>query len=102
MHSYLLNNYTNSEEFYCVDLTNILSENLTNEFYTIDVPIKYIEFTLNYNYSYLNSLNETYKQLLLNSNDKISLFYPLLSFSPNNYYNPFKIQSDFYQFEIDK
>jgi len=64
-------------------------------YFAYKVPSNYISFNVGYNYDYLNSLNETYKQTILNNNDKLYLFFPDLSFSPNNFQNSLDIQLDF-------
>jgi len=91
-HSELIDNYDKAKNYYCIDFTQILNQNITNIYFTDNVKNNYIHFTIYYNNDYLKTLNETYKQELLNFEKYIYFYSPILSFSPNNYQKPLDIR----------
>jgi len=91
-----------AENYSCIDYTKILKKNLTNfDFFSAEEN-NIVTFSVRYNYDYLATLNETYKQLILNSTDTIYILFPRISFSPNNYNNPLDIYLDYNWFNINK
>jgi len=100
--SRLFDKYNKAEDFYCIDFSNILNQNITNIHFSDYVKQYFIQFTIYYNYGYLASLNETYKQMLLDSEELFIFYLPKLSFSPNNYHQPIDIHMDYNCFLINQ
>jgi len=88
------------EELYCIDMKTILNKNITDGNY-VEKIAKFIELEIDYDNDYINTLNETYKQYVLNLEEGINYYLPDFSFSPNNYYNPLAIQLTIQEFSID-
>lgn len=84
----LSNSYNIDEDelqnLYCMDFNKFLNKNITN-FSSISLLIKKVRLEIQYNFTYLETLNDTYRQNMINSDDFILYFYPVFSFSPNNY-----------------
>lgn len=98
----LFSNYTEAKKFYCIDFTNILNKNITSVYYTSEVLSKNIEIFIKYDYDYLATKNETYKQKLLNSIELLYFYVLQLSFSPSNYLNPIDINLEYDFFYINQ
>jgi len=100
-YSYLFSKFESANEYYCLNFSKIVDENLTNIYFSKEVLSNYLTFTINYNDTYLSTLNNTYKQKLLKSKETIFIYYPKISFSPNNYEVPLDIQMDYSYFDIN-
>jgi len=70
-----------------IDFTNIINETITNS-NSLSLKRNFIEILLEYDYDYLTTLNETYRQSILEGKEKLSYFLPEISFSLNNYEKP--------------
>jgi len=99
---YLFDKYENATDYYCLDFSNIYNQNLTNKYFSSEVSNNFLTFTVNYNFTYLSTLNETYKQILLKSYETFYFLYPKISFSPNNYEFPLDIHLDFSFFDLNQ
>jgi len=86
----------------CLNLTSIKKKNLTNFFYSKAVQSNIIEVSLNYDYDFYNSLNETVKTYLKNRITPVGYFWPELSISPNNFTNPLDIQLNYNKFYLSE
>jgi len=91
-YSYLFNESNDADEFYCLNLTKFFTKNFTVSTSLSNSKNDYFKIIMEYNLDYLSTLNETYKQELLNIDEEISFFYPQISFSPHNYENPLEIK----------
>jgi len=100
-HSDFINYHTHSEHYHCINMKDLINENLTSNYLSNEIHTNYIEFSLKYDNDYINTLNETYKQTLLNLDERIDVLFPELS-SPNNYYNPLQIKLDFSDLYLNK
>jgi len=85
---------------YCIDFTKIYNQNMTNIHFSDGVLSNYLEFTVKFNYDYLNILNNTYKNEILSEEYIFNYYFPKLSFSPNNYEDPLSVQLDFSTFYL--
>jgi len=101
-YSYIFNYYYGPNTFTCFNLTKIFNNDLTNEYYSEYLSFNYLDFYVDYNYNYLSSLNETYRNKLLNSDEIMYFYTPQISFSPNNYKNPLYLQLNFDSLNINK
>jgi len=91
-----------AESMFCINYTKIMQQNLTNFSFLDNVQSNSIKISMEYNYDYLDKLNETYKQSLFNLQEYVFFYYPVLLFSPNNKLNPLDIQLDYNQFIISQ
>jgi len=100
--SELFNKYDEADQFHCIDFSKILNENITSNYYSEKVISKFIVLEIYYDTEYLDSLNETYRQDILNSSQEMNFFFPVLSYDPNKYNDPLDIQLDFLSFDLNQ
>jgi len=97
---YLFNKNGLAEKYYCIDNTPLVNEYFTNLYFSKNIQRNYLEFIAEYNQDYLSKLNETYKKQILSQEENIYIFFPQISFSPNNYENPLEIRLDYNLFKL--
>jgi len=86
----------------CLNLTNYINKNLTNYFYSTAVQSNIIEFSINFDYDYYNSLDTIKKEEIKSSTEIIGYFWPELSISPNNFSNPLDIRLNYNKFYLNE
>jgi len=87
--------------FLCFDYSKILDESLTSLYFANDIQSKYFQLLIEYDYNYFALLNETSKQTVLNTGELVTIFFPVLTFSSNNYSNPLEIKLDYNIFYLN-
>jgi len=100
-HSNLFFNNLIANNFYCLNLTNVINKNITNfTFNDNNISKSFIYFTIEFDDDYLNSLNETFKKSFLEEVRYFHYVWPESTFSPNNYNNALKTQINFNNMQI--
>jgi len=92
----------NDRDFLCINFTSLKNQTLTNYFIFSKVGFNILEFTLKYDYNYLATLNESFKNYFLDSTDTITILFPQLYFNPNDDKNPLDVYSDYTSIDISK
>jgi len=90
-----------NQELYCIDFNKILNMNITDTYNLAKIQ-NFLLLGIDYDYEYINTLNETYKQSVLDSEESFIYYLPDFSFSPNNYKNPFAIQLNIQGFSLNQ